>query len=238
MIRDIGPIIARRRSEKGISQKELASRLRLRGIDITNQAVSKWENGVTSPNAVQFIAVCQVLGINDIIGEFCTGTVGGVFSGLNRRGRELAVEYISLLRLSEKYADTASEPVRLRRLPLYSIAASAGTGQFLDSSDYELVEVNEDVPENANFGVRLAGDSMEPRFFSGDVVWVSQSRALESGEIGIFLWDGNVYCKRLDKSDGKLRLVSLNKRYVPIEISGEKDFRVFGRVVGKWNTGI
>ncbi len=238
MIRDIGPILARRRSEKGISQKELASRLRLRGIDVTNQAVSKWENGVTSPNAVQFIAVCHALDINDIMGEFCTGAAGGAFSGLNRRGRELAAEYISLLRLSEKYTDAAPEPIRLRRLPLYNIAASAGTGQFLDSGDYELVDVNEDVPENANFGVRLAGDSMEPRFFGGDVVWVSQSRTLESGETGIFLWDGNVYCKRLEKSDGRLRLVSLNKKYAPVEISGEKDFRVFGRVVGKWSTGI
>ena len=34
-----------------------------------------------------------------------------------------------------------------RSLPRYSLAVSAGTGQFLDGEDYEMVEVGQEVPE-------------------------------------------------------------------------------------------
>lgn len=82
-------------------------------------------------------------------------------------------------------------------LPLYSLAVSAGTGQFLDSEDYDMTEVGPEVPDGANFGVRVAGDSMEPRFHDGQTVWVSQQHSLMTGEIGIFLYDGCAYLKQL-----------------------------------------
>ena len=236
MIKDIGSVIAKRRSEMGVSQKELARLLNLHGMNITNQAVSKWENGTTQPGAAQFIALCSVLGIRDVISEFTGEENGGVFAGLNKLGREMAEEYISLLKLSDKYRKQDGEIVHIRSLPLYNIAASAGTGQFLDSSDYETVDVGEDVPETADFGVRLSGDSMEPRFNDGDIVWVSRGRKLKSGEIGIFLWDENVYCKKLEKTGETIRLISLNEKYPPINIAGEADLRSFGKVVGKWST--
>ena len=43
MKKSIGEILNSRRRELGISQSELAARLRGDGIDITNQAISKWE---------------------------------------------------------------------------------------------------------------------------------------------------------------------------------------------------
>lgn len=236
MIKDIGSVIAKRRSEMGVSQRELARLLNLQGMNITNQAVSKWENGTTQPGAVQFIALCRVLGIRDVLSEFTDEGDEGVFAGLNRRGKEMAKEYISLLKLSGKYTEQNGKIVSIRSLPLYNIAASAGTGQFLDSSDYETVDVGADVPETADFGVRLSGDSMEPRFNDGDIVWVSRDKMPKNGEIGIFLWDENVYCKKLEKTGEALRLISLNEKYPPISIGGEADLRSFGKVVGKWNT--
>jgi hypothetical protein len=51
--------------------------------------------------------------------------------------------------------------------PLYTLPVSAGTGQFLDSEDYELLEATEAVPLSATFAVRLCGDSKTPRFQDG-----------------------------------------------------------------------
>ncbi len=45
MSKTLGAIITDLRREKGVSQKELARRLRKRGMEITNQGISKWENG-------------------------------------------------------------------------------------------------------------------------------------------------------------------------------------------------
>ena len=148
MIYDIGAVLYRLRTEKKMSQRELALQLCEKGIEVTNQAISKWENGTTQPSAVQFIALCDILGVQNVVGEF-SGKNNGLLSGLNSLGREMAKDYINLLMLSDKYREADEKIIPIRKLPLYHISASAGTGQFLDSSNYELTEVGEDVPDNA-----------------------------------------------------------------------------------------
>ena len=218
------------RWQGGAYDQDAAARLREAGFSVTNQALSKWENGATLPNARQFLALCQALEIEDIRGIF-TGGGGGLLDGLNREGRRRAMEYIQLLRESGRYALREEAPVRLRSLPLYSLAVSAGTGQFLDGEDYEMVEVGAQVPEGANFGVRVAGDSMEPAFHDGQTVWVRQQRSLMTGEIGIFLYDGNAYLKQLVALKDRMALHSLNPRYEDIVISPELPLRVLGKVL-------
>ena len=119
----------------------------------------------------------------------------------------------------------------LRSLPLYSLAVSAGTGQFLDGESYEMQPVGPEVPEEANFGVRVAGDSMEPRFHSGQTVWVHQQPTLDPGEIGVFLYDGSAYLKQLRRDGGRVLLHSLNPAYADLEISDALPLRVLGKAV-------
>ena len=58
---DIGKTIAAARREMGLSQAQLAARLSMLGVDVTNQAVCKWENGSSLPNAKQFLILCAAL---------------------------------------------------------------------------------------------------------------------------------------------------------------------------------
>ena len=143
----------------------------------------------------------------------------------------MALDYVQLLRDSGRYANRREEPAYIRSLPLYSLAVSAGTGQFLDGEDYEMVEVGAEVPDGANFGVRVAGDSMEPAFHDGQTVWVRQQRSLMTGEIGIFLYDGNAYLKQLVALENSMALHSLNPAYADIVVSPELPLRVLGKVV-------
>ena len=227
----LGEIIAVRRRELGLSQAELAAELTAAGLPVTNQALSKWENGSTLPNARQFLALCEALEIDDIRGTF-TGGGAGFMAQLNKEGRRKVMEYIQLLRDSGRYTLRAEEPGgKLRSLPLYSLAVSAGTGQFLDGEDYEMTEVGAEVPEGANFGVRVAGDSMEPEFHDGQTVWVRQQRSLMTGEIGIFLYDGTAYLKQLVALKDSMALHSLNPKYDDIVISPELPLRVLGKVL-------
>lgn len=236
MYEKIGAVISARRREMGLNQAELAAALRKKGFDVTNQAVSKWEKGATVPNAKQFLAVCDTLEIEDIGGAF-SGAAGGILAGLDREGRRLALEYIRLLRDSGRYSDgrpkeiSVERTVKLRTLPLYSLAVSAGTGQFLDGEDYEMIEVGQEVPEGSNFGVRVAGDSMEPEFHDGQTVWVRQQRSLMTGDIGIFLYDGNAYLKQLIALKESMALHSLNPAYSDIVVSPELPLRVLGKVL-------
>ena len=61
-----------------------------------------------------------------------------------------------------------------RTLNLYDLPVSAGTGQFLDSDRFSEMEVGDEVSLDADFGVRVSGDSMEPLYLNGQIIWVHQ----------------------------------------------------------------
>ena len=151
---------------------------------------------------------------------------------LNALGQKRLREYLRLLEQDAEFALHPRErlPIRLRTIPLYDLPVSAGTGQFLDSSDYTLLEVDETVPLSATFAVRIRGDSMLPRFVDRQIVYVKQQQTLQPGEIGIFLLDGDAYCKMLSQEDGT-SLVSLNPAYRPIPIGEFSELRILGKVV-------
>ena len=66
----------------------------------------------------------------------------------------------------------------------------------------------------------------------GQIVWVQQQQTIQSGEIGIFLYNGDAYCKKFESNNGGSSLISLNKAYEPIQITEMDELRVFGKVVG------
>lgn len=226
----IGHTLTALRKEAGLSQKELAEALAAYGVRVTNQAVSKWEKGLTQPSAGQFLALCLALGVEDISAAF---QVGGsrLLRGLNDAGVRKVAEFADILRASGLF-DTVAGVAGARVLPLYAMAVSAGTGQFLDESDYESVEVGPEVPRSADFGVRVAGDSMEPRYVSGQTVWIHRQQTLSAGETGVFLYDDNAYLKVLRMDAGGVRLHSLNPAYPDIAIGSFAELRVLGKAVG------
>ena len=226
---NIGEKLAALRRRAGLSQKELAERLMVYGVNVTNQAVSKWEKGLTQPNADQFLALCRALDAENIGAEFF-GRRAGMLRGLNDDGVRKLREYADLLRASGLFSLPAEERAE-RVLPLYSLAVSAGTGQFLDSDDFESIIVGADVPDTADYGVRVAGNSMEPRYADGQTVWVQYRRTLHSGEIGIFLYDDNAYLKQLIVDSDGVRLHSLNPEYSDIVVRSGGELRILGRVV-------
>lgn len=217
------------RKEKGLKQSEVAEYLRSYGFDASQRSVSNWETGRTQPNADAFIRLCVLYGVRDVQAVFAGKPSS--FSKLNSKGRQRAEEYIRMLATAPEFMAKREPERSVRCIPLYDLPVSAGTGQFLDSSDYDLIEAGEDVPTSATFAVRIAGDSMTPRFLDGQTVYVRQQQTLEDGEIGIFLLNGSAYCKLLDRKGGT-RLVSVNSTYAPIEVTEYDDLRVIGRVVG------
>lgn len=114
----------------------------------------------------------------------------------------------------------------------YDLAVSAGTGEPLDSNGYtsKLEIPTERVPDHAHFCVRVNGDSMEPAYKDGDIVFVQRiDESVREGEIGIFSLNGEGYIKRL----GRHCLISLNPAYSPISFGEFDDLRCQGRVLGK-----
>ena len=78
----------------------------------------------------------------------------------------------------------------------------------------------------ADFGIRVSGDSMEPRYHDGDILMVQKTETLELGEIGVVIMNGEGYVKQI----GPGQLISLNPKYGPIPLN-ESVF-ITGRVIG------
>ncbi len=232
MDKKLGSILASHRKEMKMSQHDLAEQLANYGVNVSNAAISAWEKDTSVPNANQFLALCKILGITDIYNEFIGFNPNDVMAKLNDEGKEKVLEYIGLLLLSEQYQKKEATIIPFRRKIKWSLlASSAGTGEFLDDENFEIIEVGEEVPEEADFGLALNGDSMEPRYHDKQAVWVQKTDVLSNGEIGIFYLDGMAYCKQLKQDKDGIFLVSLNSKYQPISITTESNFKVFGRVL-------
>ena len=81
-------------------------------------------------------------------------------------------------------------------MPVSDLPVSAGTGAFLDEGNFEMVSFPESsIPDGAEFGVRVSGDSMEPVYHDGQIVWVQQCETLRTGEVGVMIYDGQGYIK-------------------------------------------
>ena len=132
-MRSIGTILEQKRKERGLLQAELAALLADEGILVSKHAVSKWESDRTLPNAQQFLALCRVLKIYDVLGEFL-GEADELRTGLNAQGKARLREYARLLRGDAAFRE-AEKTVAPRVLPLYDLAVSAGTGTDASDSD-------------------------------------------------------------------------------------------------------
>lgn len=183
---------------------------------------------------------------------------------LDEHGKEtvdvvLEKEHERIIRLEQERAkkeqaaakEKAAEPAPAEEEPetvemkIYWGDAAAGIGNYLiGEGEYDLINFPADeVPSRANFGIRISGDSMEPRIHDGEIVWVMAVPQIENGEIGIFVLNGHSLCKKLhiDYDKGrKTELISLNPDYDDIVIRKNDNLRTIGRVLGKdkwdnWN---
>lgn len=232
-MQSLGEIISRYRKNKNLSQKELSNLLGQQGMRTSNTSISNWEKNTAEPTSSMLLALCKVLGITDLYADYYGSNPDNPLSELNDEGKEKALEYISLLVESGRYAIQKAVIIPFTRtIRLFDVPASAGTGSFLDGENFTELEVGEEVPSDADFGIRISGDSMEPQFINGQIVWVHQQDTLSTGEIGIFYLDGNAFCKKLKDDNDGLFLISLNSKYEPIKITSDNSFKIFGKVVG------
>lgn len=193
---------------------------------VATRTLVSWESGDTEPRVTQAIALACALGYREVSDLFSESDG----PQLNHLGMNRLEEYRSLLLRSPQFRETV-QPM-LRVLPVYLQPASAGTGQWLDDDLSEEMEVDNSVPANAEFGVRLAGDSMSPRFADGQIVWARKAETAENGEIVLCVLNDQGYCKKLYRNERGVFLLSLNPKYDPIPITEADEFRIMGRVVG------
>lgn len=113
-------------------------------------------------------------------------------------------------------------------IDLYEMPVSAGTGIDLSGYDKEKIKVKPSIEvEQADFCLKISGNSMEPDFHDGDIVLIKGKPKIEIGQIGIFVVNGSGYIKEL----GKNRLISLNDNYDDIKFTENDSVWCMGEVI-------
>lgn len=84
----------------------------------------------------------------------------------------------------------------------------------------------------SSYFVRVSGDSMiDEGIDDGDFLVVDRSITPTEKHVAVCMLDGEFALKRIVQSEGRVFLLAGNKKYKPIELNGEEDFRVYGVVV-------
>ena len=248
----IGQRIQEVRKAHGVSLEGLSYALRHYGIDMKQTGIGRWESGTVIPNAYQLMALSHIFQIEDPKTFFTESPTDA--DALNEEGLRKVREYKEDLIASGKYRPApapaaGSNVLKFREMPMSLLPVSAGPGAFLDENNFELRRFPADeIPDGAEFAIRISGDSMEPVYSSGQIIWVQLCKQLRPGDVGIFEYDGNGYVKMYDEqypeenfldeyttSDGQVLpqpvLVSYNEAYAPRPVNPNTSFCIIGRVL-------
>lgn len=226
------------RAAAGLTQAEISQRL---GVDKTTYC--GYETGRRQPDINKLRQLIALLNVSAdrLLGTADSGSATPEELEKLRRYRLLDLHGRDLVDtiLQKEYERMTRPTVQEKEdrgwmtyINCYDLAVSAGTGEpWVDAAYKTRLEMpGELVPKRAHFCVRVNGDSMEPAYKDGDIVFVERVEGgVSEGEIGIFFLNGDGYIKRL----GHMELISLNPKYPPIPVHDYDSLRCQGRALGK-----
>lgn len=187
------------RKEAGLSQAKLSEYM-----DVSQQAVAKWESGKSMPEAGALAQLAKVLNT----------TVDDLLSGGVQAARSAGIGY-------------APVPIPV----IGTVRAGYGALAFEEDYGTEMASVKD--PESY-FYLVVKGDSMQPRIQEGDLALVHRQSTLENGDLGVLIYDDEESTlKRFLIRGSSVVLQPFNPAYREKIISGEalEHLHVVGKVV-------
>lgn len=189
------------RKQKGVTQAQLSHHLQ-----VSQQAVGKWETGRSTPDPNTLIKMSEFFGVtvDELLGMENThiGTV---------------MPYIA--------TGEAQIPV------VGSVRAGYGALAFEEDHGTEPANVRD--PENY-FYLVVKGNSMEPRIQDGDLALVRRQNTLDDGDLGVIVFgEGEGTLKRFRHKGNAVILQPFNPDYETMILAGEdlEHLYIAGKVV-------
>ena len=217
--------LRQQREARGMTQADLAA-----ALGITKSAVGNYENGVSMPRETILLKLFSALQVEP---NFLFQDSFSKPASLLSPSEQHLIERYRALTAKGKQAVSAlldaveeehgskqiplPQPKPARQIPLFASPAAAGYATPILGEEYELIDAGQ-APENAQFAVRIQGDSMEPWLRDGGVAYVNHD-PLRSGDAGIFCVDGEMFCKQYYRDPlGMVYLFSLNRARADADI--------------------
>ena len=224
-------------------------------IGMKKNTISQLESGKNNITESTIKLICSVFNVNE--NWLRTGN-GEMFKETNRKNQiqefvdglidednSFKERFVSLLtRLNERdwetlekialelaqNSNTNATGSNIIKIPLADSSLSAGTGNLLLDTSYEMIEVDGKKYPKAEVAFRINGDSMEPQYRDGDIVYIHKQDKIDPGEVGAFLFNGEQFLKQLILKNGTYYLRSFNENYKDIEINNDS-LIIYGKVI-------
>lgn len=208
--KSVGKLIYDRRTELGITQKEVAD-----FVGVSEATVSRWESGhIDNMRRDRIAALSKILRMSPL-------AIMGIDDDL-----------------SSRLPNMVPIDARTFRVPIVGRVA-AGRPIVADEEivGYEYIDNKYSKDGHEYFGLRIVGKSMEPTIMDGDIVIVRRQNYVENGEIAIVLIDGEeATAKEVKESADGITLIGHNAAvYTPHFYSAQEvknlPVQIIGRVV-------
>ncbi|MDT2648076.1 XRE family transcriptional regulator [Enterococcus dongliensis] len=219
----IGQRIRNLREMKNMTQTELSQSLGMK----TYTTVSKWESDDNFPKGRDLKKLSELFGVS-------SDYLLGLNTNKNVTSIETIYNQLEKPRQTKVYnfAERQLEEQNRKVVPLFGTTAANPTElSYGDINMEDTIEIN--VPKKAECALVVKGDSMEPEYQNGDIVFYKSQPAVENGEMAIVEIDGDgVTLKKVyyNYDDDKVVLRSLNGKYEDRELEPER-VRILGKVV-------
>lgn len=237
-----GARVKARREALGLSRGDLAKLL-----GVTASSISNYETGVSFPKEEVVLRLfdCLETDPNELFQDSFRGgarvltqgerTLLAQYRSLPPQGREAVRSVVSALCAYQDEVEQSRPEQEPRLIPLYRCPAAAGYAAPVFGEDFDYIPVEDDVPQAAEFAVRIQGDSMAPYIADGELVYVNRD-PLREGDVGIFCVDGDILCKQYYKDPlGTVYLFSLNRARADADVvmtaGSGRTLACFGRVI-------
>ena len=233
----IGAKIKEFRLKRNLTQKELAKL-----VSVGDTTIANYEKGFRSPKKDTMFDLANAfnISIDDLFppiqndSSSNTPQIQTIYDELTPPRQNKVLNYAERQLKEQKNEEETkgnevSEAIQLYSYDYYDHPASAGTGQYLNDVQVERIELPVDI--DADFVIPIKGDSMEPDYHDGDLVFIQTSVDLNDGVIGVFNYNGDAYIKQLVIDKEQAYLHSLNPAYKDMPITPDTDFRIIGEVV-------
>ncbi|EGQ0319478.1 helix-turn-helix transcriptional regulator [Staphylococcus pseudintermedius] len=206
-------------------------------VDVNRTTVTRWRKGIRSPKLDKLPEIANVFGVEplDLISESniqeVIAKINDVSSQLTppRQKRVLDFANEQLNEQNNKVLHINSNNIVSEEVAVYGYA-SAGTGETLIDGVEFTMQYNGHIP-NHDFALQVNGDSMEPLFEDKEIIFIDKTKQINSGQIGIFVIDGEAYLKKVFINEEGIRLVSLNPKYPDLHFDSSHDIKVAGKVI-------
>lgn len=224
-----------RRQELGLTLEEVG---KVTGVG--KSTVRKWENGtIENMGRDKIVLLAKALRISpiDILymnGEFETNVLNSIYDVSEKltADRQKIVYDCAKEQLNEQNHPTVHDIDDYRPTNEVEVlgTVSAGTGEWLDGQAKETVTIEGPIPKY-DFAVRVNGNSMEPTFNDGEILFVNKVDEARNNQFVTAEVNGEAFVKKLFVSLDGVKLISLNRDYDDIVIHDYDDYRIVGVVV-------